>query len=181
MSNSTVSERYARAIFELAQAEGKLVQINREITAFAEQYDSSAELRAALRNPTLTEEIRLGIISDVATKLALSPLAKDSIRVIFERSRLPEIKGIANELSLMCDTKEGLIRATIEHAKELPESFFTSLKSELERATGKKIVLEKVLRPELIAGVITRIGDFVVDGSVDGWLNSVENRLAASR
>ena len=167
MSNSTVSERYARAIFELAQAEGKLVQINREITAFAEQYDSSAELRAALRNPTLTEEIRLGIISDVATKLALSPLAKDSIRVIFERSRLPEIKGIANELSLMCDTKEGLIRATIEHANE--------------RATGKKIVLEKVLRPELIAGVITRIGDFVVDGSVDGWLNSVENRLAASR
>jgi F-type H+-transporting ATPase subunit delta len=71
------------------------------------------------------------------------------------------------------------VRATVTAATRMPESFYERLKAELESATGRRIVIERRQDPALIAGVVTRIGDNTIDGSVRGSLGEIVRSLRA--
>ena len=72
------------------------------------------------------------------------------------------------------------MRATVTAATTLPESFYEKLKGELEGITGRKIVLDRREDPSLIAGVVTRIGDNTIDGSLRGRLEHIERKLVSA-
>lgn len=180
MSTSAVADRYARAIFELGVESGTLAPLTEQITKFAETYASSAELRAALENPVVEARQREAVLTEIAGRLGLSPLATNAVRYVAARRRLRFLPDIARRLASLSDEKAGVVRATVTVAKALPESFYERLKGELEGITGRKIVLERREDPSLIAGVVTRIGDKTVDGSLRGRLEYIERQLVSA-
>jgi F-type H+-transporting ATPase subunit delta len=161
---SAAAERYARAIFELGVETGQLSALGPEIERLARAYQESSELQGVLSDPLTTDQRREAMLGDLAARLGVSELANNALRVLGARRRLS-------------DEQSGILRASVVTAGEMPESFFERLKSELEAATGRKIVLEHSRDPSLIAGVVTRIGDNTIDGSIKGRLAEIERRL----
>ena len=177
---STVAERYALAVFELAVEGGQLAQVTAQVSGLARTYASSDELRGVLDNPLIDDQKRERILTDVSTRLGLSRLAVNTTRLLVRRRRLGLLPEISRALDKLADDKAGVLRATVSSAVPLSESYRHRLASELEQLTKRKVVLEARHDPALIAGIVTRIGDNTIDGSIKGRLEELEQQLLQS-
>ena len=177
MSHSAIADRYARAIFELGVEEGEAGTLVEHVRRFAEAYRSSPELRSVLENPLVPQAQRKAVLEDVAQRVGVEGQALSAIRLLAERRKLAALPEIAVRLLTLTDRRAGIVRATVTSATELPEAYYGRLQTELETATSRRIVLERKVDPSLIAGVVTRIGDNTIDGSVRGRLADIQQKL----
>jgi hypothetical protein len=88
---------------------------------------------------------------------------------------------ISRSLDLYTDEKAGVVRATVTSAAALSDAYADKLRAELEKRTGKKVVLVRAVDPTLLGGVVTRIGDQVIDGSLKSRLVTMRDALLALR
>lgn len=176
-SESAVADRYARAIFEIGVETGKLGDLAAEIGRAASTYAANPDLRSILDNPLVAEEQREAVLKDIAGRLGLSEIATNSVRLLARRRKLRALPDVARRLGALSDEQAGILRARVTSARELPETYFRELTVRLEKATGKKIVLERRQDPSLIAGLVTQIGDNTIDGSLKGRLHDLERQL----
>lgn len=176
-SEATVAERYARAIFELGVETGTLAALVDQIRRFAAAYAESADLRSVLENPVVPLEQRQNILGELASRLGFGPSALNTVRYLASRRRLAVLPDIAKRLDSLSDEKQGVVRATVTSAAPLSEAFYQRLAEELAKLVGKKVVLDRREDPSLIAGVVTRIGDNTIDGSLRGRLDTLERTL----
>jgi F-type H+-transporting ATPase subunit delta len=177
---SQLADRYARAIFELGVETNQVKALTEQMQLIAEVYSESHDLRVVLESPLVEESKREAVLKDIAARLQLGELATNSLRVLAVRRRLRALPDIARRLASLSDEKAGIVRATVISAVPLSEAHYQALSAELERAIQKKIVLERQHDPSLIAGVVTRIGDKTIDGSLKGRLAELESQLLAS-
>jgi len=180
MSYAAVAERYARAIFELGTETNRLEQLSEQIARFAETYDSSSLLRTVLGNPILGESKRTGVINELARHLQIAGPALNAVLLLARRRRLAVLPEISKRLISLSDEKLGVLRVHVTSAKPLGESYAGQLVSLLEKATSKKVRLGQAIDESLIGGLITRIGDHTVDGSIRGRLAELGQRLMAT-
>jgi F-type H+-transporting ATPase subunit delta len=117
------------------------------------------------------------LIDDLATRIGLSPHAKNAVRLIAARRRLRALPEIARQLQRLVDEKAGILRATVKTAQPLSASYYDKLTAALEAATKMKIVITKEEDPSLLAGVVTTIGDRTIDGSLKGRLWALGRQL----
>lgn len=177
MSTEAIGRRWARAIFEIGKETGTLAALTREIGAFADLYGSNAELAEVLDNPLVPEPQREGVIVDIAGRLNLSETARSSLRLLAQKRRLRALPDVARQLARLADEEAGVIRAEVTSAADLSPSYLDRLRGELERATGKRVAITHRKDPSLIAGVVTKIGDQVIDGSVRARLAGFREAL----
>jgi F-type H+-transporting ATPase subunit delta len=175
---SVVADRYARAIFELATESSELANVTEQLRNFAASYEASRELQSVLENPLIDVSQRDAILREVAARVSLSEIALNSVRLLADRKRLSSLSAIAARLASLADEQAGIVRATVISATILPESFYERLTSELESVTARKIALDRQQDPSLIAGIVTRIGDNTIDGSIKGRLAEIERQLS---
>jgi F-type H+-transporting ATPase subunit delta len=174
---TNVARRYARALFELGNDSGSLASVVSEVTALASAYDESVELRTVLDNPLVAHAAKRAILVELADKSQVSTIVKNALLLLGDRRRLHTLAAIAQLLKEMGDAKDGVLRAEVTTAARLPESYYERLKAQLEKMTGKRIVIDRREDPTLIAGVVTRIGDMVIDGSLRSRLDELANSL----
>jgi len=177
MSAGNISRRYAKALLELGLEAGNVDAIVVETGNVAEAYASSPELQRVLGDPLVPYAAKKGILSDLAERLSLGLTTKNVVLILGDRRRLRLLPEIAQLLREMNDLQKGVVRAEITSAVNLSDAFYDRLKAQLETMTGKRVVLEKKTDPTLIAGVVTRIGDQVFDGSIKTRLASLKNAL----
>ncbi|HEX3777716.1 MAG TPA: ATP synthase F1 subunit delta [Polyangiaceae bacterium] len=177
--SDTVAERYARAIFDLGVESGQLESLSNQIRNFADTYAQNRELQGVLDNPLIELSKREAILQDIAGRVGLAGVGLNAVRFIAQRNRLGSLPDIARRLASLADEKAGIVRATVTSAGPMPESFYERLVRELEGATGRKVALDRKQDPSLIAGVVTRIGDNTIDGSIKGRLAEIERQLSA--
>jgi F-type H+-transporting ATPase subunit delta len=178
MSGGAVAERYARAIFELGVEAGQVVALSEQIRSFADTYAASRELQAVLDNPMIESEKRRAILADIAGRVGLNGIGLNAIRLLADRNRLGSLPEIARRLASLADEKAGVVRAVVTSAGPLPESFYERL-MKLESATSRKVAIDRQQDPSLIGGVVTRIGDNTIDGSVKGRLAEIQRQLSS--
>jgi F-type H+-transporting ATPase subunit delta len=179
-ADAAAAERYARAIFELGLEEGSENEIVRKMNDFASLYAATPALRNVLGNPQVRPTERDAILREVAGRLGLGGLELNAVRYLARRRRLRALPEIAERLGRLADARRGVVRATVTAAAPLPESFYERLTRELEALTGKNVTLERRQDASLIAGVVTRIGDNTIDGSLRGRLERLGRQLETS-
>ena len=177
---ATIADRYARAIFELGVESGTLSSLAAEIRSFAQAYQDSLDLRSVVENPLLGGDQRDAVLRQIAQRLGLGTIALSTVRYLAARRRLLVLPEIAKRLATLSDEKEGIVRASVTSAGPLPEAFYLKLAAELTHKVGKKVVLDRHEDPSLIAGVLTRIGDNTIDGSLRGRLEHIERQLSSA-
>lgn len=166
MSYDAIGRRYARAIFEIGKEEGNVSALAEQLRSFAETYKASTELMTVLENPMVTDEARSAIVLEIAQRVGAAQTAQRALKLITRQRRLRAISDISRHLDRLVDEDAKVVRAEVLSAGPLGDAFLSKLRAELERATGNKVVLEHKVDPALIGGVVTRIGDRVVDGSL---------------
>lgn len=180
MSAGAVADRYARALFELALESSQLEPAAQQIAAFAQVYVASADLRGVLDNPVIPEAQRVAVLETIVQRLGLSGVVRNTVRLLARRRRLAVLPELARALRRLADEKTGVLRAQVTSAEPLGESDAQRLIQQLERATRRRIVLDRRVDPTLIAGLVTRIGDKTIDGSLQGRLDALGRRLLQS-
>ncbi len=180
MSVTAVGDRYARALFELGEETGQLEVLAQEVAAIAEVFAASGDLRAVLDNPLIEEPQRDGVLAALARRLRLGPLVVNLLRLMARRHRMAALPDVARTLQSLVDQKSGVLRATITSAVPLDETALRALTAQLEAKTRRRVLVEKKHDPDLIAGLVTRIGDKTIDGSLKGRLDALERRLLQS-
>lgn len=177
MSQGGVAERYAQAIFELGEETNQLASLCDGFSDFARSYEQSAELRAVLTNPLLPSEKVRQILRSVAERMGIVELGLSALVVLWRRRRLFAVSEIATRLSQLRDIKEGVIRAHLTTAIPMPESYYQALTDRLAQATARRVILEHQVDPSLIAGAVARVGDSVLDASVQGRLDKFKQQV----
>lgn len=180
MVPAAVAQRYAKALFALGEESNQLEGLVAELTRAAEAYDSSAELRGTLENPLVPHAAKSAILGDVAQRLSLGASAKNTLLLLSDRRRMRALPAIVRELRILSDKKRGVLRAQVTSAKPLTPAYLDRLKVQLEKMTGKKVEIDLTEDPELLAGVVARIGDRVYDGSLRSRLREMRAQLLPS-
>jgi F-type H+-transporting ATPase subunit delta len=177
MNIETLAKRYAEALYQIGQESRTLASLVSELGRVNEVYASSSDLRDILNNPLVSESERQAVLDDIGQRLNLGDTIKHTLTLLAERRRVAVLPSLVRTLSKLNDEREGLVRAEVITAVPYPESYFEKLRRKLEETTQKKVVLETKVDPSLIGGIITRVGNSVVDASIHTRLQAMRSRL----
>jgi F-type H+-transporting ATPase subunit delta len=177
MSVSIVARRYAQALLELGVEQGELERIVDEITSFAQSWEASADLRNAIQNPLVAHAAKKAVIGELADRFGATPTVRDALMLLVDRRRTGALPYIAQTLRELADARKGVLRAEVTTAVPLGEAYYARLEAQLQRMTGKRVVLDRRTDATLIAGVVTRIGDRIIDGSLRTRLHSLRDAI----
>jgi F-type H+-transporting ATPase subunit delta len=177
MSVSIVARRYAQALLEMGAEEGTLDRLVEEMTTVAEAWHTSPELRNALENPLVDQAMKKAVMTEMSEQIGATPTTRHALLLLIDRRRTKALPYIARVLRELADARKGVVRAEVTTAAPLSDAYYGRLQAELEKMTGKKVVVDRKTDPLLIAGVVTRIGDRVLDGSLRTRLQSIKDSL----
>ncbi|MDQ1239180.1 MAG: F-type H+-transporting ATPase subunit delta [Thermodesulfobacteriota bacterium] len=166
MKNLVIAKRYAKALFNLAQEDGKVEQYGQELDAFVRLIGELPDLSNAIQNPLYKEAARKSVFHSVADRMGLTPIIKSFINLLIGKKRVQNVAEIAEYYHKLIDIHANIARAQIKAATSLDEGVIEEIAQTLEKMTGKKVVVEFQQDKSLIGGVIAKIGDLVLDGSV---------------
>ena len=176
-SDGAVANRYARALFELGGAKNMSEALGAELDALAATYAASAELRETLENPVFKLAERRGVLEKILPRMGASPHMRSFALLLLERGRIGTLPSIARSYRLLADAALGRVRATVQSARPLDAATAASVQRALEKRTGKKVLLSTSVDPDLIGGIVARVGDLVFDGSLRTRLQNLRARV----
>ena len=174
---SAAARRYARALFELAAQDREFAGWRRRIEA-VEVLFANDEVAAALLNRGVPAEQRLALLRDLGAPL--DPEALNLGLLLLENGRVAEAGGVLAEYDRLVDEAEGRVRATATTAVELSAEERGGLERELGERFGGKVRLETEVDPDILGGLVVRVGDHLVDASVRTRLQQLRRRLASA-
>jgi F-type H+-transporting ATPase subunit delta len=174
---SGAAKRYAQAVFSLAKERGTL---DRWLDDLALLNDVMSDERAAeyLSTPTVADADKLNLLDSVLAKA--QPEAKNLVRLLVERRRISIIPEIAQLYGEAVLEERGVAIAEVTTAEPLGPAEQEMVQSQLSRLVGKQVQLRARTDPEIIGGVIARVGDQLIDGSVLNQLRKLRTRLTTS-
>ncbi len=174
---STIARPYAEAVFQLADAQGKLADWATALANLS-AVAADARIRGAVADPDLPAAKAAGlIISVLAGKLPAD--GENLVRVLAENGRLDVLAEISTQYQALKNEREGVVEAEVHSAFELDQSQVADLVARLEKKTGRKVNARVSVDKTLIGGIRVVIGDKVIDGSARAQLAALENALKA--
>jgi F-type H+-transporting ATPase subunit delta len=176
-----VSERvsgYAAGILEMAKAEGISERVEAELYEIGRQVESSPQLRSALTDPQLPLERKKAIVADLLGGRA-APLTVGLVEFLLGQNLASELGAIAASLAAQAAASRNRKVAEIRSAIPLEPGVAERLAAALERATGATLEVKTIVDPSVVGGVVARVGDTVIDGSVAAKLESLRTALQA--
>ncbi len=175
MSDARI-QGYARALFEIARAEGTLDEVEDELFRFARSYESSEELRNALTDDQVPAEKRQAIVEDLLGGKSTSTTAQ-LVSMVVGSGRSRDLPAIVDQLVQRAAGSKDLDVAEVRTAVALSDDQRARLKAALENATGKSVSLKTVVDPSVLGGVVATIGDTVIDDTVRTRIDQLKSRL----
>ena len=173
----SVARRYARALFGIGVDAGKFEALGAELGSLATLWNESDELRQALENPVFRPEEKRAVLQTILPKIAPTPEVQRFVLLLLERRRIVLLPAIARAYRDLTDAQLGQVRAEVTSAQELAPGTLDRVRRSLEQRTGKKVIVNAKVDAELIGGLVARVGDLVLDGSVRTQLEDLRTRL----
>ena len=168
---------YAQAMFSVAGAEDALDAVEDELFRFARTLEREHQLRDALTDLALPGERKRAVLADVLGERA-NPLTVNLLGFVIDQGRARDVGAIVDELVAVAAERRRAAVAEVRTAVPLDTAHRDRLTEALERATGRKIELKVVVDPAVVGGVVARVGDQVIDGSVRRRLELARERLS---
>ncbi len=156
---------YAAAVLEVARAEGSLKEVVDEIYTIARVIDGSAELRNTLSDIRIPVERKQGVVEELLSGRA-SALTAALVDLVVATGRVTDLLAISDRLAERAAAERNRVVAEVRCARSLDAATVARLEESLGRATGKEVEVKTVVDPSVIGGIMARIGDVVIDGSM---------------
>jgi F-type H+-transporting ATPase subunit delta len=181
MTSRAAANRYARALFDVAQREGvDLTRLGQELAGFAALLKAHDDLMRTLSHPAIPASKKRNVIDQLLSRTSISPMIQKLLRLLADRDRLVLLPEIATAFETRLMDHRRVVRAEVVFAMELPADRIAALTDGLGRATGREVQLEARVDPSIIGGAVARIGSTVYDGSVTRQLEKLKQSLVES-
>ena len=167
---------YARALFEVARAEGTLDEVEDELFRFARSYESSDELRQTLTDSDIPVAKRQAIVEDLLGG-RVTPTTTQLVSMVVGSGRSRDLPAIIDRLVQRAASAKDLEVADVRSAVPLSADQVDRLKAALANATGKNVDVKVIVDPSVLGGIVATVGDTVIDGSVRTALDQLKSRL----
>lgn len=176
MLENAIARRYASAFFSLAQERNALDQFEVEMQTVVDTIAANADLKAVIDDQLMAADVKKGIIEEVFAG-QISSVTIDFIKVIMDKRRENYLTDMNASFVNLANAARNIQDAEVTAAHPLTEDEVTGLQAQLAKLTGKTIRIKTTVKPEIVGGIIVRIGDQVIDGSVTRRLEILKETL----
>lgn len=178
MADRQVTRRYAQALYEEADRQGHLSQVDEDVDLLRQSLADAPELARVLKSPVVPQAKKKGVL-DSLVKPRIGELAYRFVELLIQKNREEQLADMLEAYRALRDEQEGIVEADVRTARPLKDEERKRLEDAISRMTGQPRVRLSIERhPDLIGGVVVRVGDTVYDGSVRHQLTSLHERLA---
>jgi len=178
MIYGSIATRYAKAIFELALEKNFLGKCMEEMEGILSIWKENEDFRNSMKNPTVSQKTRKRIMEGLSRGLALSDITRRFFLLLIEKNRMEFLELIVLIFRDMYNRQKGTIRGQIISAFPMEQKLLSRIKESLEKKLGKRIILEISIDETLIGGMIIKIGDLIIDGSLKHALKEAQQSIA---
>lgn len=172
-----IARRYAQALFSLGEEGAGVDNLLNEVDELTETALVMPELERALFTPIYPRTERRGIVSELALKLELSRETRNFAMLLVDANRMSLLPDIRDGLRNLVEQAAGRLKASVTSARPLSDAQLDSVQQALSRRTNAQVRLETQVDPGLIGGIVVRLGDLLLDGSLRTQLNSLRGSL----
>jgi F-type H+-transporting ATPase subunit delta len=180
MSVETISRRYATALADVVIKTGETETVKVELKTWDQLIAASPELLNAFRNPAIAHVSKENVLESLVAKTRPSKTTANFLRLLLRNGRLTELSQINERFAAVLEERSGVVAAEAISAREMNDAQRSELKAGLEKVTGKHVKLSFTVDPEIIGGVVTRLGSTIYDGSVRTQLEKLREELIGS-
>jgi F-type H+-transporting ATPase subunit delta len=171
-----IAQVYARSIFEVAQEQDKLDLVREQIDQFADALSESRELQTFFFSPYFsTDEKKDGLHRAVTDP---DESVRNFLELLLENHRMPVVFRVRRELDRMWEDVNQLLPVQITSAVELDASVAERVAEEIGRQTGRRVQLTSTVDPDVIGGLVLRVGNSILDASIRTRLESLRKQVA---
>jgi F-type H+-transporting ATPase subunit delta len=179
MISGSIARRYAKALLLIGLDEGNIERMGREVRALASAIRRSQELAMTLSNPIFPRSDREKVLRALLDRIGATKSVVNFTRLLLDRERLGVLPDISRELDAMIDARAGRVAAQVTTAAPLDDKQKSRLVKTLESLSGKKVDMTVREDPELLGGLVAKVGDVVYDGSLRTQLERIRQDLVA--
>ncbi|MDD6088198.1 MAG: ATP synthase F1 subunit delta [Desulfovibrionaceae bacterium] len=179
MNSDIVARRYAEALFSLGKERGAetLKRYAENLRGLAELFDAHPELSKIFRTPVFEAQEKQKLLDAAISTESVEPEVKRFYSLLVERSRLALIRQISDCFNTLLDREEGIVRGQLVSAVSLDKERQAGLLATLTKKTGLKLNLRFDVDPDILGGIVLKIGDKVLDASLKAQLNSLRDTI----
>ncbi|UCF63799.1 MAG: F0F1 ATP synthase subunit delta [bacterium] len=179
MAGSRVTRRYAKALFDLAREQNILDQIESDVIQLQKIMAESEEMVALLQSPVIQVSEKRNLVTKIFED-TVNRVTFDFLNLLLQKNREELLSEIISYFLKYLDDSKGILRGELLTAYELSASQKTALKNQLDRITGKDVLLQEKIDSSLIAGFVVRLDDTVIDSSIKNQLDKMREKLMLS-
>lgn len=177
MKQTILARRYAKALFAVGKERDTFEEYNEVLQGVAGLYASTPEVVDALTNPLYPMDIREKVMAGMVGSLEVDKVMGNFLNLLVQKSRAEILPEIAEEYKIMVDDEKNISHGSVISAVELSDELQAKIQATLEKLTGKKVELTTSVDPSIIGGVIAKVGDLVLDGSIKAQLAGLKDSI----
>jgi F-type H+-transporting ATPase subunit delta len=177
MTTGSVPVRYARALLALGEESKTLPSLMREWSDLRTTVEGSPTLVPVLTNPRVPQAQRDRVLDDLLDRLPASAVTRKAVGLMMAKNRISLLGEVARAFEKMVEDRTGRARAVVETAAAMPDDFHRALQTTLEKVSQRTLTVERKVDPDLLGGVLARVGNTLYDGSVKSALARLREKL----
>jgi F-type H+-transporting ATPase subunit delta len=180
-STGGVAGRYASALFELAEEANQVRQVEKDLVALQSLLDSSADLKRMVRSPVFSGDEQGRSIAAIAQKASFAPLVVNFLKVLARNRRLFALAGMIKSFLTLAARQRGEVTAEVASAHPLTADQLAALNETLRASAGKDVNIITKVDPNLLGGLVVKMGSRMIDSSLRTKLTSLKTAMKEVR
>jgi F-type H+-transporting ATPase subunit delta len=175
-----LAKRYAKALFAVSQEEGTSEAYRETLNVLGKFLGEYPEAMDALTNLLYPMELREKVMAQLISELQADKFMANFLNLVLQKKRADILPEIASEFQALVDADQNISRGRIITASEISGDLQAKVQATLENITGKKVILTSEIDPAIIGGIIAKVGDLVMDGSIKTQLAGLNESIKGS-
>ncbi len=177
---STISKRYAEALFELAAERGAVDRVGKDLEQIVQMLSDSPELKHMINSPIIKKEDQINTMAELTERTGMDVLSRNFVGLISFNRRLSQLSEMIQAFQLLLAKNRGELFGEVTSSHSLEKKQIETIKSELEKVSGKKFRLKIKIDSSLIGGVLIKVGSSMIDSSIRTKLRNLSNVMKGS-
>ena len=177
MVSGSVPRRYAKALFSLALEHGRVDAWSAALERLEHLLRAEPELNELLGDPVRTREERHALLVKLVAALDLEAEPANLLFLLGDRNRLDRLADVLRAFAELADANLGRVRARLTSAVPLEAAALDAIAHRLSQVTHAKVLLDRTVDPAILGGLVIKVGDKVLDGSVLGKLEGLKQNF----
>ena len=171
-----IASVYARSLFEVAQEQGKLDEVRDQLGEFADTLDSNQEMQVFFFSPYFSTPEKEEGLDKVVT--GAEPILQNFLKLLIEKHRMPAVFRVRRSFDELWQRENKLLPVEVTSAIELDQNTVKQIGDRIAEETGQKIELSERVDPDILGGLVVRVGNSIIDSSIRARLDSLRRQVA---